>query len=49
MTAFDFEKHDSARSNVILREMQIRFLREKGPDYVRVWYLHQILDYISWW
>jgi hypothetical protein len=27
--------------------LQLRFLRQKGSDYVKAWYLHHILDYIK--
>ncbi len=46
-------KHDSARkgNNKSMRELiakiQLRFLSQKGEDYVKVWYLHHALDYVD--
>jgi hypothetical protein len=49
MTSLLLERHDSARSRTVLRDVQLRFLRQKGAMYVRAWYLHQMLDYLEWW
>lgn len=49
ITIADFTRHDSGRSDKHVRAIQLKFLRQKGKDYVRAWYLHNILDYIKWW
>jgi len=46
-------KHDSARKsdNKSMRELiakiQLKFLSQKGEDYVKAWYLHHALDYVD--
>lgn len=44
-------KHDSARkkrtSAKIACEIQLNFLKNKGEDYVKAWYLHHALDYLN--
>ena len=42
-------RHDSGRHYGYAREVQLKFLRKKGDDYVKAWYLHHILDYMAWW
>ncbi|HUU63050.1 MAG TPA: hypothetical protein VMX96_03915 [Dehalococcoidia bacterium] len=49
MTAADFTRHDSSRTDKNIRAIQLKFLRQKGQEFVRAWYLHNILDYIKWW
>ncbi|VUT24557.1 MAG: hypothetical protein MOIL_00571 [Candidatus Methanolliviera sp. GoM_oil] len=43
-------KHDSARSRrtsgAIASDIQLKFLKGKGEDYVKAWYLHHALDYL---
>ncbi|MFB6186862.1 MAG: hypothetical protein ABEI86_08360 [Halobacteriaceae archaeon] len=43
--------HDSGRQKAtrgdLVAESQLRFLRQKGEDYVMAWYLHHHLDYLS--
>lgn len=45
------EKHDAARNlttdSKIYADVQLRFLQQKGEDYVTAWFLHHHLDYIS--
>jgi hypothetical protein len=44
-------KHDSARrkrtSGKIASEIQLKFLKIKGKDFVKAWYLHHALDYLN--
>ncbi|PUA34286.1 MAG: hypothetical protein B9J98_00080 [Candidatus Terraquivivens tikiterensis] len=40
-------KHDSGRRRKTAMYLQLRFLRQKGSEYVKAWYLHHILDYIK--
>jgi len=40
-------KHDSGRRRKTAAYLQLRFLRQKGSEYVEAWYLHHILDYIE--
>ncbi|MCM8822437.1 MAG: hypothetical protein NC831_06460 [Candidatus Omnitrophica bacterium] len=42
-------EHDFGRRKRFARESQSGFLSQKGKDYLVAYYLHQILDYISWW
>ena len=39
-------KHDTGRRKTAAY-LQLRFLRQKGSEYVEAWYLHHILDYIE--
>lgn len=42
--------HDSGRRKDIRwlsAKIQLRFLRQKGEDYINAWYLHQALDYLD--
>ncbi len=45
----DYDFHDSGRSNPHYRKLQIDFLTQKGQSYITAWYLHQILDYLTFW
>lgn len=49
MTIGPFIGHDSGRHNKSDREIQVKFLGQKGAEYIKAWYLHHILDYIKWW
>lgn len=49
MTVASSIGHDSGRNKNYAREIQLSFLRRKGREYVKAWYLHHILDYIKWW
>ena len=49
MTIASEIKHDSGRRHKYIRETQLKFLSQKGGEYIKAWYLHQILDYIGWW
>ncbi|CAD7774024.1 hypothetical protein AIOGIFDO_01503 [Candidatus Methanoperedenaceae archaeon GB37] len=49
MTVASLITHDSGRSNKFYREIQLKFLSQKGSDHVKAYYLHQVLDYIEWW
>lgn len=40
------KKHDFKTIMKIPKYLQIRFLREKGSEYVKAWYLHYVMDYI---
>ena len=40
-------KHDSGRRMKTAMYLQLKFLRQKGSEYVKAWYLHHILDYIE--
>ncbi|MBA7596248.1 hypothetical protein ES703_03218 [subsurface metagenome] len=44
-----FVVHDSGRREAFARELQLKFLSQKGNDYVTAWYLHHVLDYMQWW
>ena len=48
-TIFSFITHDLGRNKEYARGIQLKFLSRKGDDYIRAYYLHQILDYIEWW
>ena len=41
--------HDSGRNKEYARRIQLKFLSQKGNDYIRAYWLHQILDYVDWW
>jgi len=49
MSVAPFVKHDQARTNPWVRQLQVEFLDTKGDQYVTAFYLHQILDYVLWW
>lgn len=49
MTVAPFIKHDLGRNEKYIRKIQLKFLSQKGKDYERAYYLHQILDYLEWW
>ena len=49
ITIGQFMRHDSGRHYGYAKEVQLKFLRKKGDDYVKAWYLHHILDYMAWW
>ncbi|MEM0202939.1 MAG: hypothetical protein QXO16_00415 [Archaeoglobaceae archaeon] len=40
-------KHDVSRQRKTAAYIQLEFLRRKGKEYVRAWYLHHALDYIE--
>lgn len=40
-------KHDSGRKSKTATHLQLEFLRKKGSEYVKAWYLHHILDYMK--
>lgn len=44
-------KHDSGRrkrtSGKIASEIQLKFLKNKGEDFMKAWYLHHALDYLN--
>ena len=46
---FHFMRHDSGRHEGYAKGIQLKFLRQKGTEYIKAWYLHHILDYIKWW
>ena len=48
-TIFSFIIHDLGRNKEYARRIQLKFLFQKGNDYIRAYYLHQILDYVDWW
>ena len=39
--------HDSGRRRKIATYIQLSFLRQKGSEYVKCWYLHHALDFIK--
>jgi len=39
--------HDFRRIMKIPKYLQLVFLRRKGSEYVKAWYLHYVLDYIK--
>ena len=39
--------HDTGRSNEIATYIQLKFMRHKGNEYVKAWYLHHVLDYVE--
>jgi hypothetical protein len=49
MTVAPSIRHDSGRSKKYGREIQLKFVHQKGEGYIKAWYLHHILDYIKWW
>jgi hypothetical protein len=49
MTVGQFVRHDGGRSDRATGETQLKFLYEKGEEYVKAYYLHHIMDYIEWW
>jgi hypothetical protein len=49
MTILPLIRHNSARNKKYARKIQLEFLRQKGDEYIKAWYLHQILDYLKWW
>ncbi len=49
ITIGQFMRHDSGRNKEYARKIQLKFLRQKGVEYIKAWYLHHILDYIKWW
>jgi hypothetical protein len=49
ITIANFTGHDSSRRDEGIRAIQLKFLRQKGMEFVRAWYLHNILDYMKWW
>ena len=46
---FHLIRHDSGRHKEYARKIQLKFLHQKGDEYIRAWYLHHFLDYIKWW
>jgi len=46
---FHLIRHDSGRDKEYAREIQLKFLHQKGEEYIRARYLHHILDYMKWW
>lgn len=40
-------EHNSGRKRKTVMYMQLRFLRQKGAEFVKVWFLHHALDYIK--
>jgi len=49
MTVAPFISHDTGRGKRYGRAIQLKFLHQKGEEYIKAWYLHHILDYIKWW
>ena len=49
VTQFHLIRHDSGRDKEYTREIQLKFLHQKGEEYIKAWYLHHILDYMKWW
>ena len=50
IVAYHVDEHDAARKittdSNIHSAVQLRFLQEKGDEYVTAWYLHHHLDYL---
>jgi len=40
-------EHNSGRKRKTVMYMQLRFLRQKGAEFVKAWFLHHALDYIK--
>ena len=40
-------RHDAGRSNVATTYIQLKFLSQKGSDYIKAWYLHHLLDEVE--
>ncbi|MEA2051621.1 MAG: hypothetical protein U9O90_02205, partial [Euryarchaeota archaeon] len=40
------KSHDFKMIMKIPKYLQLLFMREKGSEYVKAWYLHYVLDYI---
>ena len=49
MSIGSFARHDSARTKERDRNIQLKFLWQKGEEYIKAFYLHHILDYLEWW
>ena len=47
MSEWEFVRHDGARSRLFQRDLELRFLKEKGTPYIKAWYLHHVLDYTT--
>lgn len=43
-----FLEHDGGRNNPFEAYLQLKFLSLRGNEYVKAWYLHHFLDYISY-
>ena len=41
------QRHDGGRSNVAIAYIQLKFLSQKGSDYIKAWYLHHLLDEVE--
>lgn len=40
-------EHDSGRKRKTVMYLQMDLLEEKGPEFVKTWFLHHALDYIQ--